>query len=595
MLTASARADGPEVKLTGQTLAEWWSAPGRPGFVEDAHLGNGLFMRYLGLTAGGVQRRDGLFPSVLSWPGLGEISAPLAWYDSAAVVVGENAGWNGFEAPLVELRELANVPSERRPRAAFTFINGSSSLERNGLLLQRGGARSWLRGGALTADRAGVGDLEQNGSHAWFAEVGQRRGDHTFSGAFSQRGLAGGTRRDRSVLLNRVTVPPFAGLEEAAHGEAGWFAWNWERGPRRATVRVAREHDHRESYGSFVFDVFAEREAQDDVVSGEFQSGDTLRAQGARVELRQGLVVRSANALGDPNFGVRDPVRDARRSAWAAVRAQRPFAGGLLELQLGAGWVDAPQEKGQRVQAAPSLVWRTRGSGPRARLLAERLVRPVWSDLAAGTPAFVQDTWLAGLDVGVGDRQRQWCDVSVLGADIGARAHLVPTPVRDLALRYGWTFESGHVQDAMVNVETGVRRGAHAVDATAFARVRPLGQKFADTDPSVGGRGGVETGFRAFAGDLGVRLRLEAGWVGSRDNVSLPEYFTPPRPLAGYVTYAGSLSATLGDARLVLRMANLEDERRPMSWTDPVSDFPGAPALTAGRQYRFELAWPFYN
>lgn len=150
-------------------------------------------------------------------------------------------------------------------------------------------------------------------------------------------------------------------------------------------------------------------------------------------------------------------------------------------------------------------------------------------------------------------------------------------------------------QDAMVTLAGGARHGAFALDASGFARVRPRAGFSAQVDPAVGGRAGAEAGFRVFAGDLGVRLRLEAAWVGERENASLPEYFVQPRPLAGYATYGGSLALSLGDALIAFRATNLEDQPHEQAWTDLSSPFPGVPALGSGRQYRMELTWPFFN
>jgi len=56
-----------------------------------------------------------------------------------------------------------------------------------------------------------------------------------------------------------------------------------------------------------------------------------------------------------------------------------------------------------------------------------------------------------------------------------------------------------------------------------------------------------------------------------------------------------SLALTLGDARIVLSGTDLEDQAHPQIWTDLSSPFPGTPALGSGRQFRVELAWPFFN
>jgi len=577
--------------LDVRSLPEWFGAPGQPGQVDDVHMGNGLPWTWLGLAAGGVALRDGLLPGTAPWPGLEEIAVPRAWYDSTAVVVGADAGWRGFSAALVELRAIATPPRVRRPRAAFTLVNGSSAMDRNGLVLQRGGETSWLRGGALADDRAGAGLLERRGAHVWFAEVGLRRQRQTFSGAFSQRGLAGSTRPDaRFVDLDFGFRPPFIGFEEAARGESGEFRWRLGGDDRHLAARLARSRDHRESFEPLLEDLFAEREAQQNTVELEAVAGQGERVHALRLELGEGRVARSVDFLAGA------PARVWRqRTVWAAARDVRPFAGGTLELQLGGGWTDAPARKAERGQLAPSVVWGREADRFRWRVHGGRFVTPLWSDLAPGQSAFVPDAWAAGASAGFGRRDRAWLDVGGLFAETGQRALLARQPVRDISLRLGWVAEPVRVQDAQLTVAAGLRGGPFGVDGSFFSRVRPAGAQVARVDAAQGARGGVEVRFRAFAGDLGVRLRGEAAWVGERDTEPLVGYFTRPVPLPGYATFDASLALELGDARIVVRAENLEDVAHPQVWTDPSSPFPGTPAVGSARQFRLELSWPFFN
>jgi hypothetical protein len=579
---------------------EVWTAAGRPGWVSDFHMGTGLPWNYLGLVAGGVTFRDGVLPNAARpWPGIDEIVAPRTWYDSTAVVVGEGGGWRGFSASLVDLQAIATPPIGRRPRAALSIVNGSSAVDRNGLMISRGGDRSWVRVGALDEERSGSGILGQRGQHVWFGELGRRYGPHAFSISYAQRGVAGGTRFVDQGLDN--PTPPYSGFTEDAHGESGALNWRWETPARSVRVELSRSHDHRESselqrfdpfLDAVVYHLFAEREAEDDGALAEvtFRKGE--RSRGLRLELRQSEVRRSVDVLN----GFVEPAHDVtQQTAWLAAREQRPLAKGTLELQLGGGHVDTPGDESERWQLAPSATWRIGPAERRLRLYAERVVTPVWSDLAPGVLPFVQDSWVAGADVNLGVPTRQWIEVGGLAAEIGNRAWLQLTPVRDIALRYGWSADLERVQDAMLTVATGVRRGAWALEASGFSRVRPQGSQPAKVDPALGARVRAETGFRAFTGDLGVLLRVEAAYVGERENESLPEYFAPPRPLAGYATWSAGVAMQLGDATLALRATNLEDIARPEAWTDPSSPFPGVPADGSGRQYRFEVSWPFFN
>ena len=594
LVATAAHAADTAPPSTVESPLELWTAPGRPGWVDDYHMGTGLPWNYLGLIAGGVALRDGVLPNAgRPWPGIDEIVAPRTWYDSTAVVVGEGGGWRGFSGSLVDIQAIGGPPVGKRPRAALSIVQGSSALNRNGLMISRGGDRSWARVGALDEERSGSGFLGQRGQHVWFGELGRRYGPNTFSGAFSQRGFAGGTRLDeRFVDYEGGNYPPFSAWDEAAHGEAGYFNWALAGKDRSLNVRWNRSHEHRESYmpHPLGYAFFAEREAQDNAVTVEATAGSGARTHGLRLELHRSQVRRTDDPLtGQPAFDV------TQQTAWLAARDQRPLANGTLELQLGGGHTDSPARSQEHWQLAPSATWRTGPATRQLRVYAERVVTPVWSDLAPGVQPFVQDTWLAGTDVTLGEHARQWLEVGGLAAEIGNRAWLQVSPVRDIALRYGWSADLERVQDAMLTVATGVKRGGWALEASGYSRVRPVGTQPAKVDPAVGGRVRAETGFRAFTGDLGVLLRVEAAYIGSRENESLPEYFVQPRPLAGYATYSAGVALHLGDATLSLRGTNLEDVPHPQSWTDPSSPFPGVPADGSGRQYRFEVSWPFFN
>ena len=594
MFAVPVSAAGPPTALSVLSLPEWWAAPGMPGFVDDVHMGNGLPFAYMGVVSGGVTLRDGLMPAQAPWPGIDAIRAPLAWYDTTAVVVGEDAGWQGFGASLVQLKAIAPHRRQGKPRAAFTLANGSSGIDRNGLLLQRGNADGWLRGGALAESRDATALLGRSGQHVWFMDLGTTRGAHTWSANFSQRGMANTTRRVRDINDLSPFLPPWAGFEEAGHSQSGGVGWNFDEGTRHVRAALKRARDRRESYESAALSdtlfLFSEREAQQNTFELEAEQGAAGHTRGVRLELTQAQVERFGDFFNSPQ-----PTDAKQRTAWLAARATQPLLGASLELQLGAGYTSAPAVHSSRLQVAPSAVMRWGEDTRTLRLYAGRFVSPIWSDLAFGVAPFVQDAWVGGADVSAGTRERQWIELGGLATSTSGRALLQRFPIRELSLRYGWQPEPGRVNDAMATIAAGVRRGPFGLDGSGFARVRPIGGQTSQPDPAVGARGAVEADFRLFSGDLGIQVRLEAGWVGERDNESLPEYFVRPRPIPGYATYGGLLAITLGDARLAFRAQDLEDESHTQVWTDPSSDFPGTPAVGSGRQYRLELAWPFFN
>lgn len=591
ILVAVVLAAPAAAQVTALAPIERWAVPGTPTAVDEGYLGHGLPVAWLGLVAGSVGVRDALVATQAPWPALAELQAPLAWYDSSRVVVGADAGWRGFGASLLELRSDARPVRTGKPRAAFTFVNGSAGVDRNGLLLARGDGNGWLRAGAVAERREAVAHLGVAGRHLWFLDIGQVRGAGTLRVNYAQRGVAGGTVVDASeVDFVGGLRPPYPGFEEAARGEAGSAEWGWARAGQRATVRLRRSHDHRESFESPVLgvqSVFAEREAQQNGLEFEGAREHEGITTAVRLELTEARVERSPDYFFD---GI-TPRTWAQRTAWLAVRRAQSWANGELEGQLGVG---AQRAEGG-LALAPSLEWRGAVAGSRLRLHGGRHLTPVWSDLAPGTAAFTQEVWLLGAEQVWGDHAHRWLELGVIGARIGSPAGLDRTPVRDLALRRGWTRLGKHANDGMVTLALGTRRGVFAIDASGFARVRPRVAFEALTEPAVGARIGAESAFRVFSGDLGVTLRLEGAYVGARECASLPEYSTFPFALPGYSTFGGSLMLDLGDAHFGMRAFNLEDVAHPLAWADPSRAFPGAPATSGGRAFRFELAWPFFN
>ncbi|MFM8559666.1 MAG: hypothetical protein ACKOC6_08730, partial [bacterium] len=333
------------------------------------------------------------------WPAIAEAQPPLAWYVSTEVVVGGDAGWLGYGASPVDVRTHASAPRTRRPRAAFTTVNGSSGLDRNSILLERGDSRGWLRGGSVSNRRAPVATLGRRGEHLWFLDASRIRGTHRLEANFTQRGAAATTRvDDREVDLIGGVRPPWRGFEESARGESGGALYEWTPEGRRVVLSVRRSLDHRESFESpldGVRFVFAERQAQENAFVAEADRTDGERVTGLRLALVQGRVRRS------PDFLNTLVARDWRqRSAWLGARHQRPWLAGTLELQAGVG----VQSADSRAGFVPALEWVRTVPGLRARLHAGRQVTPVWSDLAPNANPLREVAGLAGGELGVGER-----------------------------------------------------------------------------------------------------------------------------------------------------------------------------------------------
>lgn len=527
---------------------------------------------FAGHAAGGFELRDPLAPGASPAPGVAEAQAPLAWYDSAAVVVGEGAAWRGFGAALVSAEPVLAAPAGRKPRSVWTVVSGDAGIDRNGIFVSRGDERSWVRAGAVADERGALGDLDDAGGHLWTASVGARRGAHVVEAGFAQRGAAETQR---------------IGAADAGRGESGFARWVWSDSVRTVAVRAARGHDERESFPSDPIVLYddSRREAQSN--SAEV-SASTRRGRaevGARLELREGRVTRAyAGEVTD---------RWRERAAWLAVRAAVPAGPGRLEAQLGGGRHDAAARSAERMQLAPSLVWRLGGAPRSMRLFAERVVHPVWSDLAPDAVPFVQDTWLGGAEVRV-VRDGSRAGLLVVAGGTGQRATLWRFPVRDAALRAGWQAEGSRSSFALASAEAAGTWRALVADASGFVLARDGDSGQGRVDPAVGGTAGLGAAFQLFAGDLGVRLRGEAAWVGER-RTDTRDPVLPDETLPGFAAFGAAAELAFGDATIVLRADDLEGKERELTWA-ALGD-PSGPRLARarGRTFRFEMIWPLFN
>jgi len=571
-LPSRALAADPPAGLSTDPLPAWWASPGSPGWTPDAAFSGGLPWVAAGLAYGGFALRDPVAPATLPLPGLPEAQAPLAWYDSATVVVGEGAGWRGFDAALVTGTGILVPPASRKPRSVWTVVNGSNAIDENGLFVSRGDRRSWLHGGAIARTRGGLGDLDLAGNHLWTAGVGARRGPFVIEGGFAQRGVADRERR---------------GFGEAGRGETGWGAVGWTDSTSRVSVRFTRGQDMRELLDTDFPVMYARHDAQVNIgeLSATTRRGET--EYGLRVEGREGLV---------SGWFVARPVADRwrERSVWVAARMARPLGAGRLEAALGAGRHDAPERQAERLQAAPSVTWRIAKDGRSLRLFGERIVNPVWSDLAPGTPAFVQDTWVGGIEARAGG-SAAGAGLSVAGGTTGNRAVLLRHPILALAELFpGWVREATRYSFTLAQADARAGGGPVGVEASGYLLARQGDSAQPRVDPSVGGLAAVRSRFRLFTGDLGVGLRAQVAWIGPRATDRTAFGNVSDVSLPGYATVSAIAHLTLGDATFVLRADGLEDVRHEETWPASI-DTPDVLARDAGRTFRLEMTWPLFN
>lgn len=580
----AALADAPVTDPFVMPFASRFSAAGEPGFVSQYDLQRGMPWTFAGLVAGAWEVRDPFVARAGAAPGLSEAAAPLAWSDSSAITFGQGSGWRGFGATLA-VAESFLTPVGRKPRAVFTLVNGGGSVDRYSLFITRGDAHSWIRGGTTAEKRGGLGALGLEGAHLWFLAAGARRGAHDFDAQFSQQGVG-------SQLASTVTADGIAGgFGEGARGMAGSVGWAWRGDTDRLAARLARGIDGRDSHGA-EGSFYSRRDAARDEL--ELTGERTLAhwTLGARVALERSRVTRWGAVTSDAYTRRQWD----ERSQWVALRSHGALAGGSLDASLGAGHVDAPQRSGERAQVAPSLAWTHALGAWRVRLHSQRIVDPLWSDLAIGTPAFVQDVWSEGLDMSLarGDSagSGRSAGAGVMALQTGGRALTIRYPLRDFVLRNGWRRAGSDLAMVLATAHARGRWRAFGADVSGWALSRPQTPDEARVDPTIGARAGLETRFRAFVGDLGVKLRLEAAYVGSRD--ADPDAGGFAGRLPGYTTLMGTATLTLGDATIIVRGEQLEGIRHQEVWTDPVQGA-AQPALGPGRLIRLEVVWPLFD
>ncbi len=536
---------------------------------------------FAGLVAGAWELRDPLAPATLPSPGIAEAQVPLAWYDSASVAVGEGAAWTGFGAGLAVARGTLHPPDGDKPRAVFTSMSGTDGVDRNGVLLTHGNAERWVRIGAIAGSRGGLGALDIAADHLWTLAASRRAGAHVLEVGFAQRGMGESQR---------------VGEAESGRGESGRVAWGWAAHGDSLAAAFARGYDHR-AVGLIGLEPQANVPIQSrrDASERTLEIGAFRRSGGRVYGLRVLQSAARTSAVDDYPDGSGRQLEWTTRSLWFAASHTRPLGGGELEVALGAGHTPAADRAIERNPLAPSVAWSVDQGRQRVRVFAERIVDPVWSDLADGVRPFLQHTWTGGFSTDMGRGGPFGASVLALAGRTANRATLFRNPIRSVSLGVGLT-EDAHRYNFLLLQGRFVARGkAGGFDASGFALARGNSSSQPRVDPALGGTAGLEGAGRVFAGDLGVRLRAEASYVGVRESdtrVLAPTGFPLEETLPGYMTFSATATLTLGDATIVLRGEGLEGVTHPLTWVDYAT---GTFARTGGRELRAEVVWPLFN
>ncbi len=553
-------ADRDEVVASGLPDAPaWWAEAGRPGYAPDYDSGLGSPWLLAGLVRGAWAIDDPELPVLGGFPGVMGVQTPLAWMDSLRVESGSESGWDGFEGALAKVWVRRGRPLRARARTGaggdLVLGSGSDALDGNGLSVTRGDTASWWRTGALSWTRGGLGDLGPAGRHHYSLGGQWTRGRQRVSGTIAQAGSA-------AELVS--------GESQSVTGAGGSLRYQLALQRSALALELARGYDHHESFGGTLAP--SRRDAHQRGASAEWIGADD--AWGLRLDAREQWVTRVTSGFGATPW--------TARSWWLAGRIQGQREPAMVDASLGAGH----HEGIDGTPVAPSLRMRFGDETWTAALHAGRVITPVWSDLAPGYAAFLQSTWNGGLDLGWRGEEGRQIGVGGLVGQTRGRALADRLPFEELWLRNGFRDDPNALRFGLATLDADWTIGAWSAHGEVYDLARSHDGFEPRLDPERGGRASLETSFRAFAGDLGVRVRAEVAGVGGHESPSALEW------VPGYWTYGATAALTLADATITVRLRNLEDTVRPLPWIVP-STF--ADGVGRGLEFRLGMAWRLYN
>uniref|UniRef100_A0A832I5M8 TonB-dependent receptor n=1 Tax=Eiseniibacteriota bacterium TaxID=2212470 RepID=A0A832I5M8_UNCEI len=471
---------------------------------------------------------------------------------AAAAAAPPGGGWGVALATGDAATSFA--PAGARTRSVFVARSGDPQIDETALAVERRGARGGARIELLSGTRAGAGAFGRAGRHRWGLDAWGRRGAHRLETGFVQAGAA---------------TSLASGEGQDASAGAGFARWRWSDRSAWAAAGIERAYSAHESFAAFF--AASRRDAEDErawAAGGRGLGGGSVAA---RLEVSRARVRRDA----DPAFD-----RTAR-GVWGGVRVARTVGDGTLELDAGGG------RHGRLGGAfAPALRYRVAHGAVAACAAVERLVSPVWSDLAPGTVPFLQDTWALRME-SAWSRPGAHAALGGLVGRTADRALVARLPIEDLWLRLGAARDAGRWDFALLSGSASWSGRALGAGAEGFALARDRRAAQARVDPAAGLRAWGEWRGTFFAGDLGVRLRLEGAGVGERESEA-----AAPRRLAPYLTWGATLALTLADATVFVRARNLEDRIREQAWVDLAT---GREALGAGRTVETVLVWRLFD
>lgn len=553
-------------------LPSWWSEAGSAGWNQDLWLGATPPWTLGGVALGAWSLLEpDRAPVNLVFPGVAGMQTPLVWYDTVAVVAGEGAAWQGFGASLATATGWTRrLPGRGDARATLDLRTGDFAFDENTLTIERGDSSAWMRGEVAGDSRGLAQGYAVSGRHQWGAAGGMIRGRHSLQAAYTERGAA-------ASLVSEE--------EQGSSGESGALRYRLRAGALDAGLSLERSYDHHDSFnlGNLDLRPYSRRDAQAVAGAADARYRSGLGDLAMRLEVRRARVRRSGG----------DAFDRRSTSAWGALRLERGLGDGIGRLEIGAG-----RHSWTGYDLAPALSYRVQTPSFTGRVGVERVLYPVWADLAPAQETFLQRTWAGVIEVAAGGSTLPRARATFLAGRTYDRALVSRLPLEELWLRFGSRADPAPYDFGLLMLEAvwKGRRLSAGGDGYVLARSQNTAQPL--VDPALGMRSWAAWDFTAFSGDLGVTLRAELEGVGGREtegeSSALCGEFEgiPSRTLPPYVTTGATAVLTLAGAVFTVRVRNLEDRPHEETWVDcaAVSE-----ALGPGREWRFAVTVRLMN
>ncbi|HTO90935.1 MAG TPA: hypothetical protein VMJ70_07375 [Candidatus Sulfotelmatobacter sp.] len=533
------------------------SEPGRAGWTPPLEIGIARPLPLGGLVRGGwsLGEGDGTAEG-LPFPGLFASRRALAAYDSLTISPGIISPHSDLRDGLTQVEPAPLVYPGGKPRSVFGAGLGDFGVNESLLSADRGDARGHVHIEVRDGNRAAAGPYGLAARHLWSVGLAKGFGANEFSIIFRQTGLA---------------AEMLAGEHQSGRGASGVLGWQWKGSAWSSSARLSRQWDEHESYGG-TLDPLSHRDAQDVRAFGTLEHASGEQRFGAGVDWSRSRVVRSGG----------DAFEATSEDAWVKAWWNRQTARRHDEVEVGWGHSGGSDEYG----AAPRA--RVEWTLDRSRLSVwgARVLTPAWADLAPGQRPFLQSTWALGADAQAGSNTSN-ASLSLIAGRTQDRILLARLPLEEEWLREGQGRDPDPWEFGVVVARVRRTMGRWLAIGEGSATIRDDSSVQARVDPALTGRLEADYLFKAFKGDLAVRVGAQLDGIGPRQTDE-----AVPQDLSAITTFGMTLGLAISEFVVTIRARDLENRIYEDVWIDPTT---GRPARGLGREIMMSVACKIFN